>query len=195
MGVLAYGPPAMPSNLAAEICVAAAIFRGDRLLLVRRSNEDTLFPGLWEIPGGHVEQRETLERALLREVREETGLAIRPGPPFFAWSFGEVARTVEIDFQATLTSSPKIVLDPREHEAFAWVRERELSTYPTSEAIARVFRAAFASRRPRPAGSRPPPPGLLGNLPGGDRHRTRLNPPLPRSRGGGLPRPRGGSPR
>lgn len=47
-----------------------------RLLLVRQNTDATTRP--WSLPGGKVEENEELEHALLREVREETGVAIEP---------------------------------------------------------------------------------------------------------------------
>jgi 8-oxo-dGTP diphosphatase len=45
-----------------------------RVLLIRRADD-----GQWEIPGGIVRLDEELHQALLREVKEETGLDVRPG--------------------------------------------------------------------------------------------------------------------
>jgi 8-oxo-dGTP diphosphatase len=62
-------PPARP-----QLAVSAAIFRDDRILLVRRAR----FPakGFYTLPGGRVEFGESLHTALQREVDEETGLQI-----------------------------------------------------------------------------------------------------------------------
>lgn len=59
-------------------CVGAVIKDGaGRLLLVRRGHEPG--KGLWSVPGGRVESGESDEAALVREVREETGLVVTAG--------------------------------------------------------------------------------------------------------------------
>ena len=59
-------------------CVGAVIRDGaGRLLLVKRGHEPG--KGLWSIPGGRVEAGETDAAALVREVREETGLIVAAG--------------------------------------------------------------------------------------------------------------------
>ncbi|MGY2004689.1 NUDIX domain-containing protein [Blastococcus sp. SYSU DS1024] len=64
-------PPAVP-------CVGAVVHDAERrLLLVRRGNEPGR--GLWSLPGGRVEPGETVDQAVEREVREETGLRVRAG--------------------------------------------------------------------------------------------------------------------
>jgi 8-oxo-dGTP diphosphatase len=60
-------------------CVGAIITdAAGRLLLIKRAHEPG--KGLWSIPGGRIEPGETDEQAVIREVREETGLVVRPGP-------------------------------------------------------------------------------------------------------------------
>jgi 8-oxo-dGTP diphosphatase len=60
------------------VAVGAVIVEGDRVLLVKRGNEP--LKGEWSLPGGAVEVGESLETALIREVREETCLDITVGP-------------------------------------------------------------------------------------------------------------------
>jgi 8-oxo-dGTP diphosphatase len=55
--------------------VGAIIIRGEEVLLARRGREPGY--GKWSIPGGGVKLGETLEEAVIREVREEVNLAIR----------------------------------------------------------------------------------------------------------------------
>lgn len=54
---------------------AVVVDRAGRVLLVRRARPPTV--GAWTLPGGHVESGESLERAVVREVHEETALATR----------------------------------------------------------------------------------------------------------------------
>jgi 8-oxo-dGTP diphosphatase len=58
------------------LAVSAAIFRHGRVLIVRRARPPA--NGLYTLPGGGVELGETLEEAVIREVREETGLEVEP---------------------------------------------------------------------------------------------------------------------
>jgi 8-oxo-dGTP diphosphatase len=65
---------AYPEN---PICaVGAMIFKDHRILLVKRGHAPAI--GKWSIPGGVVQLGETLEEAVIREAREETGLEVRP---------------------------------------------------------------------------------------------------------------------
>lgn len=54
---------------------AVAVDRGGRLLLIRRGGAPSV--GSWTLPGGRLEKGESLEAAVVREVREETAIEVR----------------------------------------------------------------------------------------------------------------------
>ena len=56
--------------------MGAVVIRDNSVLLVERGREP--HRGYWSLPGGIVETGETLEEAVRREVREETGLVVQP---------------------------------------------------------------------------------------------------------------------
>lgn len=74
-----------------RLVVGAVISDGaDGLYVQRRSLSRALFPGCWDIVGGHAEPGESVEQALAREVLEETG-----------WRLSELGPVVEvIDWEA-----------------------------------------------------------------------------------------------
>ena len=59
-----------------RVGVGAVVVHERRVLLIRRGKEP--LRGRWVVPGGTVEPGETLHDALVREVREETGVTVRP---------------------------------------------------------------------------------------------------------------------
>jgi len=66
----------MPHMSRPLVAVGGVVFRGEKVLLVRRKhppNQDR-----WAIPGGKVEFGETLRDALRREMKEETNLDVEP---------------------------------------------------------------------------------------------------------------------
>lgn len=63
----------------------AIIERDGKILLTKRNHEP--FKGKWCCPGGHIEPNETAGDAIVREVKEETGLSFKP--EFFGY-FNEI---------------------------------------------------------------------------------------------------------
>jgi 8-oxo-dGTP diphosphatase len=63
------GPAPRRNRLAAAIAL-----HDDRVLVVRRSETETFLPSHWSIPCGKIEKGERPEEAVLRELKEETGL-------------------------------------------------------------------------------------------------------------------------
>lgn len=86
-----------------RVRVAAIVTQGDSLLLVRHHKDGRAY---WLLPGGGVDFGERLEDALKREMLEETGLEIAPGP--LALVTESIApdrsrHSIHVSFQAIVT--------------------------------------------------------------------------------------------
>jgi len=111
-----------------EACVGAFIFDSKRRLFLAKSKK---FKGKWVVPGGHVVFGETMEKALKREVFEETRLKIRvlrllqANDCIFSKEFHDPRRHfIFLDFLCrALTTKAK--LDERELQEFVWVNPKE----------------------------------------------------------------------
>jgi ADP-ribose pyrophosphatase YjhB (NUDIX family) len=104
-----------------------------RLLMIKRGHEPGA--GLWSIPGGRIEPGETDAEALVREMFEETGLAVEVGP-----LIGSVQRpglggaVIDIrDYAATVTGG---TLRPGDDAADArWVDLADLASLEITEGL------------------------------------------------------------
>ena len=116
----------MAEARARRITVAAAVvWRDGRVLLTRRPPGGPL--GLkWEFPGGKLEPGETVEQALVRELREELGVGSVPRGTL-AVETHEYAHgvSVELHFVACELDSPDFRPSPEVHEV-RWNRPSEV---------------------------------------------------------------------
>jgi len=70
------------------VAVKGMVRREDgRILIVQRSADDPIGPGTFEFPGGKIDFGESPESALIREVREETGLIVAIDQLLYLTSF------------------------------------------------------------------------------------------------------------
>jgi len=127
------------------LAVSAAIFRDGRVLIVRRGRPPA--HGLYTLPGGGVELGETLEEAIIREVREETGLAITPlalvgfREAIARDAAGRVERHFVILPFAARWIGGEIALSEELAEAH-WRKPDELAGLKTTEGLAEIVGAA-----------------------------------------------------
>ncbi|WP_409291307.1 NUDIX hydrolase [Peribacillus sp. SCS-37] len=81
-------------------------------------------PDIWTMPGGRVEDGETLHEAVIREVREETGVRVEPHH-ILAVSEGKFAErnhhAILFTFKAKLIQGTPAVQDPEEIREVVWM--------------------------------------------------------------------------
>ena len=132
------------------IGVGALILKRDRILMAQRGKEP--LKGWWSLPGGALETGETLADGVRREVREETGLDIRPlgvleiferimrdasGAPEYHY--------VLIDYMCRVMGG---TLAPGDDVcAVEWVRRHDLAKLQITEGTLAVIEKAFRERR------------------------------------------------
>ncbi|GAA3006050.1 hypothetical protein GCM10017559_29880 [Streptosporangium longisporum] len=120
-----------------------------------------LFPGCWDIVGGHVEEGETLCAALAREIEEETGwrlVRVDGMVDVFDWDGGDGERRREIDVLATVEGD--LTRPAIEREKFVearWLDEAALRVLAASSTDSGMIDLALRALAGRPAGDPAPP--------------------------------------
>ncbi len=98
--------------------VAAVINDKDGRVLITQRGPNMKFFGQWEFPGGKVEEGESLQAALQREIKEELGLDIEVGEELLSWK--HVYDFAEIDFIAFSAIVKGGRLSLLEHQDARW---------------------------------------------------------------------------
>ena len=134
----------------------AFVVRNDQLLVVQKSNDDPDQAGYWEVPGGRMAFGEDVDEQLRREVREEVGIDVEVGAPFYVWQWmikrpeasGEIHH-MQIVAVARLCSTKQTELSDAHRVAedylgdARWARLAELDDYsfiPNMYAVVSAFR-------------------------------------------------------
>ena len=103
-----------------------------KILILKRSTDSKTNPGKWELPGGKVDQGESFDHALIREVYEETNLKIS-----LEHIVGASEQNLHIIRAVHIIMSGKIVEGElnlsSEHEGYAWVLIETLPDYELAD--------------------------------------------------------------
>ena len=130
--------------------VGALIYEGDRILMAQRGKPP--LEGLWSLPGGLVETGESLADAVRREVREETGLEVRPLDVLEI--FERIMRDAQgaaeyhyvlIDYVCAVAGGELCAGD--DACRVDWVRRRDLKKLAITEGTLAVIEKGFRKRR------------------------------------------------
>jgi 8-oxo-dGTP diphosphatase len=118
-----------------------ALADGDHLLFLRQPHRDG-----WSLPGGLLDRGESAQQAVVREVREETGLDVEVGLPLTTQVNSSVRR-VDVIYRITVGSRPAVRPGGEAREA-RWLRPEDVlaaADAPTREILALLQAAATPS--------------------------------------------------
>ena len=108
----------------------------EKVFLPKRADTKKFLPGVFELPGGHVDYAEEMVPGLQREVHEEFGMQITVGDPFAVFTYENAIKkshSIEVVYFARFTDPiEQIQLSPEDHSEYVWVAEHELHTIYTA---------------------------------------------------------------
>jgi 8-oxo-dGTP diphosphatase len=106
-------------------------FNGEeKVFLAKRAETKKFLPGVYELPGGHINFGEELVDGLKREIFEEFGVRIFIGDPFYVFTYTNAvngSHSIEVIYFAVLEDAvEKIELNPEDHSDSIWIAENEI---------------------------------------------------------------------
>ncbi len=112
------------------LVAACALVDIDGRVLIAKRPQGKHLAGMWEFPGGKVEENETPEACLIRELGEELGIVVTQAclAPFVFTSHGY--DSFHLLMPLYLCRRWEGFATAREHETLAWVRPDALADYP-----------------------------------------------------------------
>jgi 8-oxo-dGTP diphosphatase len=112
------------------LVVAAALVDADGRVLIAQRPEGKMMAGLWEFPGGKIEADESPESALIRELSEELGIAVKEAClapfTFASHSYPNFHLLMPLYVCRRWDGDPQ----PRHHAALKWVHPKDMKDYP-----------------------------------------------------------------
>ena len=106
------------------LIVHAVIFNDKKeILLLKRSEDEDVFPNLWDIPGGTLEDGEDPEIGMRREIMEETGLNVKEISLVACASNIDTNKNKQFILLEFITQyiGGTLILNPKEHQEYRWV--------------------------------------------------------------------------
>ena len=120
----------MKTSQSLVLVVAAALVDSDGRVLIAQRPEGKSMAGLWEFPGGKIEADERPEDALIRELKEELGIAVKEAClapfTFASHTYGAFHLLMPLYICRRWDGTP----EPRHHAALKWVRPKDMKDYP-----------------------------------------------------------------
>lgn len=115
--------------------VIGVVKYGEKILLLKRTLDRRSSPNKWQTPSGFMGEGEAAEDAVLREVKEETGLdgkIMKSGKVFEVTD--NWGRWIIIPFLVSVDSD-EVKIDSKEHSKYNWVKVEEVAKFDCVAAI------------------------------------------------------------
>jgi 8-oxo-dGTP diphosphatase len=130
--------------------VAAVIERSDRRILIGQRRKLDSSPLKWEFPGGKMEEGETAEAALARELREELRATLTKSVELGLVQHKSADRDEPLEIRFFAAAIANDAVEPITFEQVAWVLPRELGQYDFLAANRQLI-AQLATGRLKPS--------------------------------------------
>lgn len=122
----------------------AFIVHNGKVLLLRESGKykDGTNVGRYDVVGGRVEPGQRFDESLLREIKEETGLEVKVGRPFFVNEWRPVVRGEQWQIVGTFfecfAKSDDVVLSA-DHDEYVWINPQDFKKFNLIENLTSAF--------------------------------------------------------
>ncbi len=121
------------------VSIKGVIISDAKALLLRKAS------GAWDLPGGRLDVSESPKQCLIREIQEETGLAVTPGVLLHRWVRRRPASTdvFLVSHLCRISGSPRDATLSFEHDLFGWFSETEVAALKSPKGVRESVKRAF----------------------------------------------------
>ena len=102
-----------------------------KVFLPKRANTKKFLPGVYELPGGHIDYGEDIEDGLRREIKEEFNMNIEVYEPFYVFTYLNKIKgthSIEVIYLAKFIDDiDNIKISPEDHSEYVWIAENEIN--------------------------------------------------------------------
>ena len=128
-----------PKSLPFQVIGVGVVLNAAGEVLIDQRLEEGLLGGMWEFPGGKQEQGETIETCIVRELKEELGIAVTVGEELITVDHAYSHK--KLRFVVHLCSWVSGEPQPLASQQVRWVRPEDLANYPFPAANTKIIAA------------------------------------------------------
>ncbi|MCX6785665.1 MAG: NUDIX domain-containing protein [Candidatus Komeilibacteria bacterium] len=133
-------------NIKLFLATKAFIKHRGKILIIKESSnyQEGTNAGKFDVPGGRIKPGQNFAESLLREIKEETGLEVKIGQPFFVNEWRPIVKdepwqVIGIFFKCT-TETDKVILS-QDHDEYLWIDPADFKKYNLIENLTPAFEA------------------------------------------------------